>query len=151
VGWRVTRPGDGAISRVENVEDSGRAECADATIAEGRCPSRTGAAIRLPEPGCVAVSPNRLAGGQVVAGHDLIVTALLLGVEEVAADREGRPARSDRLAPELDRRRPGPVRLDPHAANDAVAIGTAKAGPVGCHLRCCWSRREGHWPIAGLR
>ena len=37
----------------------------------------------------------------LVAGDHLVVTALLLGVEEVAADREGRPARSDRPAPQL--------------------------------------------------
>src|SRR5947209_2009379 len=81
----------------------------------------TGTAIRLPQPGGIAVSPHRLARGPVVAGHDLIVAALFLGVEEIAADREGRPAWSDRLAPQRDRRRLGPVRLDPHAANDAVA------------------------------
>ena len=39
--------------------------------------------------GRVAVCPHRLAGGQLVAGDDLIGTALLLGVEKVAADREG--------------------------------------------------------------
>ena len=121
VGRRVARPHDGAVAGVERVQDSGRAERVDATVAEGRRPARTGAAIRLPEPGRVAVPPHRLAGGQVVAGDDLVVTALLLRVEEVAADREGRPARSDRPAPQLDRRRLRPIGLDPHAANDAVA------------------------------
>ena len=101
VGRRVARPHDGAVAGVERVQDSGRAKCVDATVAEGRRPARTGAAIRLPEPGRVAVSPHRLAGGHVVAGDDLVVTALLLGVEEVAVDREGRPARSDRPAPQL--------------------------------------------------
>ena len=48
---------------VERVQDSGRAERVDATVAEGRRRARTGAAIRLPEPGRVAVSPHRLAGG----------------------------------------------------------------------------------------
>ena len=123
------------VAGVERVQDSGRAERVDATVAERRRPARTGAAIRLPEPGRVAVSPHRLAGGHVVAGDDLVVTALLLGVEEVAADREGRPARSDRPAPQLDRRRRRPVGLDPHAANDAVALGSAKAGPVGSRVR----------------
>ncbi len=105
VGRRVARPHDGAVTGVEHVQDSGRTECVYATAAEGRRRARTGAGIRLPEPGRVAVSPHRLAGGHVVAGDDLVVTALLLGVEEVAADREGRPARSDRPAPQLDRRR----------------------------------------------
>ncbi len=131
VGRRVARPDDGAVTGVERVQDSGRAECVDAAVAEGRRRARTGAGIRLPEPGRVAVSPHRLAGGQVVAGDDLVVAALLLGVEKIAADREGRPARSDRPAPQLDRRRRGPVGLDPHAANDAVALRSAKAGPVG--------------------
>ena len=72
-----------------------------------------------------------------VTGDDLVVAALLLGVEQVAADREGRPARSDRPAPQLDRRRRRPVGLDPRAADDAVAPGSAKAGPVGSRRRCC--------------
>ena len=135
IGRHVARPHDGAVIGVERVQDSGRTKCVDATVAEGRRRARTGTAIRLPEPGRVAVSPHRLAGGHVVAGDDLVVAALLLGVEEVAADREGRPARSDRPAPQLDRRRRGPVGLDPHAANDAVALGSAKAGPVGFCLR----------------
>src|SRR5262249_4589933 len=85
----------------------------------------------LPEPGRVPVSPHRLAGGQVVAGDDLVLAALLLGVEEVAADREGRPAWSDGAAPQRDRRRLRPVGLDPHAANDAVADGSAESRPSG--------------------
>ena len=140
VGRRVARPDDGAVTGVERVHDSGRAECVDATVAEGRRRARTGAAIRLPEPGRVAVRPHRLAGRQVVAGDDLVVAALLLGVEEVAADREGRPARSDRPAPHLDRRRCRPVGLDPHAGDDAVAMGSAKAGPVGSCVGCRGSR-----------
>ena len=66
----------------------------------------------------------------LVTGDDLVFAALLLRVEQIAADRERRPARSDRPAPELDRRRCGPVSLDPHAANDAVAFGSAKAWPL---------------------
>src|SRR5687767_11907499 len=95
VGRRVARPHDRAVTGVDRVQDSGRTECVDATIAKGRRPARTGAGIRLPEPGRVAVSPHRLAGGQVVTGAELAVTALLLSVEAIAADREGRPARSD--------------------------------------------------------
>ena len=117
---RVARPDDGAVTRVERVQNSGRTKRIDATIAHDRRPSRTGAAIRLKESGRVAACPHRLAGGQVVAGDDLVVTALLLRVDEVAADREGRPARSDRPTPQLDGRRCRPVGVDPHAANDAV-------------------------------
>ena len=78
------------------------------------------------------MSPHRLARAHLVTGDDLVVATLLLGVEEIAAHREGRPARSDRPAPDLDRRRLRPVGLDPHAANDAVAPGPAKAWPLGC-------------------
>ena len=74
------------------------------------------------------MSPHRLARCQVVAGDDFVVTALLLRVEEVAENREGRPTRSDGPAPQLDRRRLGPVDLDPYVADDAVAIGAAKPG-----------------------
>src|SRR5579864_1311205 len=88
VGRRVARPYDRAITGVERIENSGGAECVYPVAIEGRRPARTGAAIRLPEPGRVAVCPQRLAGGQLVAGDDLIGTALLLGVEKAAADRE---------------------------------------------------------------
>jgi hypothetical protein len=142
VGRRVARPHDGAATGVERVQDSGRTECVYATVAEGRRRARTSACIGLPKPGGVAVYPHRLAGRQVVAGDNLVATALFLGVEEVAADREGRPARSDRPPPQLDRRRQRPVGLDPHAGDDTVAMGSAKAGPVGCCLRCCRSRRD---------
>ena len=119
-----------AVAGVERVQDAGRAKRVDAAVAERRRRARTGAAIRFPEPDRVAMSPHRLAGGHPVAGDDLVVAALLLGVEQVAAHRERRPAWSDRPAPHLDRRRLRPVGLDPHAANDAVAVGSAKAGPV---------------------
>ena len=56
--------------------------------------------------------PHRLPGGEPVAGDLLLVAALLLGVDEIAAHREGRPAGSDRPAPHLDRRGRGPVGRD---------------------------------------
>ena len=56
VGRRVARPHDRAVARVERVQDSGRAERVDATVAERRRAARTGAAVRLPEPDRVAVS-----------------------------------------------------------------------------------------------
>src|ERR1039457_1283285 len=57
-------PVDGAVAGVERVQDSGRPKCVYATVAEGGCRARTGAGIRLPEPGRVAVRPHRLAGGR---------------------------------------------------------------------------------------
>ena len=83
------------------------------------------------------MSPHRRAGGQVVARHHLVVAALLLGIDQVAVDREGRPARPDRPAPQFDGLRPGPISFDPHAANDAVALRSTKAGPVSSGLRSC--------------
>src|SRR6266498_5244584 len=132
---RVARPHNGAITGVERVQDSGPTECVDPIVAEGRRAAGTGTGIRLPESGCVAMSPHRLAGAHLVAGDDLVVTALLLGVEEIVAHREGRPARTDRAAPQLNRRRRRPVCLDLHAADDAVPLGSAKAGPVLSCLR----------------
>ena len=113
----------------------GRAEGVDAAVAERRRPARTGAAIRLPEADRVAMPPHRLAGRDLVAGDDLVVSALFLRVEEIAVDGERRPARPDRPAPHLDRRRCRPVGVDPHAANDAVALGSAKAGPLRGAIR----------------
>ena len=54
----------------------------DAAVAEGRRGARTGAGVRLPEPGRVAVPPHRLAGRQLVAGNHLVVAALLLRIED---------------------------------------------------------------------
>src|SRR5262249_31384959 len=92
------------------------------------------------------------AGGRVVAGDDLVVAALLLRVEDVAPDRERRPARPDRPAPQLGRPRPRPVGRDPDAANDAVAAGAAKAEPRGGGGRRGRRRRgggAGGWAGAG--
>src|SRR2546425_38385 len=89
VGCGVARPHDLAVTGVERVQDPGRTEGVDAIFAEGGRCARTGAAVRLPEPDCVAVSPYWLTGGHLVTGDDLVLTALLLSVEEVAADGEG--------------------------------------------------------------
>src|SRR5689334_9577782 len=110
-------------------------------MVECRRGARTGTAVRLPETGRVAVRPHRLTGGQAVAGDDLVGAALLLRVHEAAADREGRPPRSDRPAPQRDRRRCGPVGLDTHTGDDVVAMRSAKAGPFGGGFR----RSRPHW------
>ena len=75
--------------------------------------------------------PHRLAGVEPVAGDQLFLAALLLRVDELALDREGRPGGADRAAPQRDRRGSRPVGRDPHAADDAVAGGSAEARPVG--------------------
>ena len=71
----------------------------------------------------------------MVGGDDLVFAALLLRVEKVALHREGRDARPDRPAPQLDRRRRCPVGLDANAADDTVAPRPAKAGPLGFRER----------------
>ena len=139
---RRRRPG------VERVQDARAAKCVNATVAEGRRRTRPGAGIGFPEPCLVAVSPHGLAGLQVVGGHDLVLPALLLREEAIAANREGRPARSDRPAPHLHGRRLRPVGLDPHTANDAVTFGSAKAGPDTGFAVWLWpaTRRRCRWP-----
>src|SRR5439155_12569875 len=97
----------------------------------------------------VAMFPDWFARAQFVTGDNLVVPALLLGVEKLAADREGRPSRTDRPAPHLHRRRHGPISPDPHAVNDAVAAASAKAGPIGACFRCS-SRRNRRRLTAGL-
>src|SRR5262249_58607093 len=120
--------------RVERVEDSRSAERVDAAVADGRRGARSGAAVRFPESRGVAVAPQRLAGRQLVARDDLVVAALLLRVDGMAADRERRPAGADLAPPELRRRRLRPVGLNLHAGNDAVAMRSAEAGPDGRRL-----------------
>ena len=75
--------------------------------------------------------PHRLAGGHAVARDDLVFAALLLGVDQIAANRERRPARPHRTPPELDRGTRLPIRLDAHAADDTVATRTTEARPLG--------------------
>ena len=147
---RVARPHDGAVGGFEHIEDAGGPERVHPPAGQGGCGARPGAGLGLPEPGRVAVAPHQLSGGGIVAGDDLLVSALLLGVEQTAGDGERRPARPDRPAPQLDRRRGGPVGFDPDAGDDAVAAGTAKAGPAGARLRRCRGargRRQRH--VAG--
>src|SRR5262249_36353271 len=105
--------------------------------------ARTRPGVRLVKPDLVLVPPHRRARGQVVARHHLIVAALLLGIDMAPVDREGRPARSDRLAPPLDQLRPGPVGVDPHTMYHAVALRPPKAGPAAVHIRRSGVRRGG--------
>jgi hypothetical protein len=117
--------------------------------------ARTGATDGLPEAGRIGVTPHRLSGAQVVAGDELLLAELLLRVEAIAVDRERRPARSDRPAPELDRRRLRPVRFDSRAVHDAVAVRAAEAGPrslVRCgDRRVEWRGRGGVAARRGCR
>ena len=53
-----------------------------------------------------------------MTGDDLVVAALLLRVDLIAADRERRPARPHRPAPQRHRRRLHPVGFDAHATNE---------------------------------
>ena len=82
----VARPDDGAgaLRRAHSGFRSRRSR------RRGRCVkrrrrARTGAAVRLVEPDGVAVPPHRLAGRHAVARDDLLVAALLLRVEQIAA------------------------------------------------------------------
>jgi len=99
VGDGVARPQDGPVTGIERIQDSGGAQCVYAAMAEGGRAARTWTAVRLVKTSCVSVSPHRLAGGQPVAGNQLVGTALLLGVEEVTANRERRPPWPDRTPP----------------------------------------------------
>src|SRR5262249_532534 len=130
VGPDVARPHDSAVPGVQGIKDAGRAEGVDAIAAERWSAARTSTAVRLPEADAIAVSPHRLAGGHLIRSDDLVFTSLLLRIDDVAPNREGRPARPDWPAPQLDRRRLGPVGLDPYVVNDGVAIWSAKARPL---------------------
>ena len=88
VGRHVARPHDGAVAGIERVQNSGRTKGIDAAVVERRRCARTGAAVRFVEADRIAVPPHGLAAGHPVAGDDLVVTALLLRVEEIAAHRK---------------------------------------------------------------
>ena len=73
VGRGIARPDDRAAAGVKRVDDSGRAERVDATVAERRRPARTGAGVRLPEAHRIAMLPHRLAGAHLVRRDHFIV------------------------------------------------------------------------------
>ena len=79
------------------------AERVHAPVLERRRSTRAGAAIRFIEPDGIAMPPHGRAGANPVASDDLVVAALLLGIEKVAADRERRPTRPDPSMPQFDR------------------------------------------------
>ena len=70
---------------------------------EGWREARSGTGVRVPEPYVVGVSQDWLTGAHEVAGHHFVVAGLLLGVDLVAPNREGRDGRAERSPPELDR------------------------------------------------
>src|SRR5262249_13684135 len=74
-GGSIARAPDCTVGRVQRGQDAGRTEGVHAAVGEGRGRTRAGPGVRLPEPGCIPVLPDRPAGGQVVAGDNLIVTA----------------------------------------------------------------------------
>src|SRR6185503_4793536 len=137
------RPDHGAVSLVERIQDSGRTERIDTAVTQRRRPARAGTAIRFPEACRISMSPYRLTGAEPVTRHDFLVATLLLCVEEIAVDGEGRPPRPDRLAPQFDWRRLAPIGLDSYAVDDAVAVGTAETRPLGLRVDHGWSGRLG--------
>ena len=95
------------------------------------------------------MAPHRLAGRDAVARDDLLVAALLLRVEQIAANRERRPAGADRPPPHLHRRRRGPIGVDANAVNDAVAIRSAESRPLGRVPTSATVRRRGASSFCG--
>ena len=95
--------------------------------------------------------PHRLSGADAVRGHDLLLAALLLRVEDVAVDRKRRPARTDRPAPQLFRRRRRPVGGNAHAAHDAVAMAPRKPGQSSDAFTDSGERRAAEHPSSMQR
>src|SRR5262245_57129875 len=79
--------------------------------------------------------PHGLTGAQAITSDDFVVTALFLRVHKVAVDSEGGPAWTDRATPQLDRRRLGPIALDPHTVDDSVSLRATETGPLGRSYR----------------
>src|SRR5215204_3383241 len=126
----VSRPDHLAVARVERVQQSSSAKRIHATIgAEGGRSTWTGAAVGLPEASRVSMPPHRLASFDAVRRDDLIVAALFLREDHIPAHGARRPSRANRMPPQRNRRRLGPVRVDPHAVDHTVALRSTKAWP----------------------
>ena len=115
---------------IERVQHSGRAHRVDAILVNRRRAPRAGAAVRFVETNRIRVTPHRLARRDAITRDDLLVAALLLRVEQIAANRERRPAGPNRSPPHLRRWSRRPVGVDANAANDAVAIRSAESRPL---------------------
>src|SRR5262245_51639532 len=85
VGGDVAGPHHGAVAGIERVQNSGCAKRIHSTVADGRCRAWTCPGIGFPKPDGVVVSPNRLAIRHPIASDELVITALLLRVGEIAA------------------------------------------------------------------
>ena len=81
--------------------------------------------------------PDRLARGHPVTGDDLFAAALLLRVEQIAADRERRPAWPDGPPPQLHRWRLRPVGRELRTVNHPVARRPTETRPFRTPRRRC--------------
>ena len=70
------------------------------------------------------MGPERFSAGQVVSGHALVLSALLLGQANGSDDGEARPARADRLLPENFRGPRRPIGFKIRSGQYAIAILT---------------------------
>ena len=113
VGHRVSRPQEPAVSGVECVEEARGAERKDTICGNRRCRTRSGAAHSLLEPHGIGVTPHRPARRNTVGADDFVAATLLLCIENIAVDRERRPAGTDVSAPQLGRRSRRPIGVNP--------------------------------------
>ena len=60
IGSCVTSPDEGAIPGIEDIENSGRTQAVDPTIAQRGCAAWACAGVRFPKSGRVTVLPDRL-------------------------------------------------------------------------------------------
>ena len=130
IGHHVSRPEDPAVARVESVQEAGRSECQDAIGSNRGGRTRPGTAHRLLEPHTIGVAPHERARRNPVSADGFVAASLLLGVQNVVADRERRPAGANAPAPQLNRRSRRPVGVDLQAADDSSSIGSSEPGPV---------------------
>src|SRR5207247_4037164 len=93
---------------IKAIENAGCAKGEDAVSVNGGSGTRTVAAHRLSESNAIRVRPDEVAGGEVVANNQLVLTALFLGDGVRAGDCEGRPAQADGPPPQLLRRMRAP-------------------------------------------
>ena len=118
-----------ARAQVEGVQDSGGALGEDASVGDGgrgpRPQARDDRVVARP----VGVAPPRLAGGEVVGHHQLLVLPLLLGDGEAVHDHERGPGGADGLPPDQPRRPRRPVAGQAQAGHGGVAVRSQELRP----------------------
>ena len=130
VGHNVFLPDHAPVRPVDRMQPAGGSGRVDHALADRRRGPRPHAAEHRLVPRGHAHSPLRLARGDCVAAHDLLVAALLERHGMLAIRHDPAPAGADRPPPELARWPRGPVGIERGLCEAEIASRAQEPGEV---------------------